>query len=381
MQVSRISKRHGKFLAFTVLFSVVLMGFAALAVDIGVMSATRAQLKTVADAGALAGARQLVSDNRLSSTYSLTSSSPEIVAANSKATSIGQANIVFGQAAVIQTSDMAVGTKILPDPSDSTFTATINNATTNSVQLTAKRDSTHSGVVPSFFSRIWGSSGSTASVTSTATIEVFTIGGFTAGATNSSVLPIAMSQSSYNGMFTTPITDNYSYSPVGGTYGTVTSGSDGVPETSVFPVNNSDPGNWGTIDIGVSNNGTSTTKSQIANGITPAQLDSEFPPSGVVTSPHVYSANPGISAGIKSDLAAIIGKPIAVPLYSTTSGNGANATYTVVGYAAARIVAVSLTGNPKYVVIQPAFDTDPTATPGAATTVQKGGLVRLHLSR
>ncbi len=379
MQVSRISKRHGKFLVFTVLFSVVLMGFAALAVDIGVMSATRAQLKTVADAGALAGARQLVSDNRLSSTYTPTA---EVSTANSKAISVGQANTVFGQAAVIQSGDVLVGYKRTSpaDPSDSTW-VTRTDPTTNSVQLTAKRDSTHSGVVPSFFSRIWGSSGSTASVTSTATIEIFTIGGFTAAATNSSILPIAMSQASYNGMFTTPITDNYSYSPIGGTYGTVTSGSDGVPETSVFPVNNSDPGNWGTINFGVSNNGTSTLKSQIADGITPAELDSEFPPSGVVTSPHVFSANPGISAGIKSDLAAIIGKPIAVPLYSTTSGSGANATYTVVGYAAARIVAVDLTGNPKFVVIQPAFDTDPTATPGTATTFQNGGLVRLHLSR
>ena len=101
MKAIRSLQPQGKFLVFTVLFSSVLMGFAAFVVDIGVLAAARSQLKTVADAGALAGARQLVSDNRLSPTYVPTS---EAASARSKATTIGQANTVLSQAAVITPS-------------------------------------------------------------------------------------------------------------------------------------------------------------------------------------------------------------------------------------------------------------------------------------
>jgi len=380
MKAIRRPQPQGKFLAFTLVFSSVLLGFAALSVDIGVIAATRSQLKTVADAAALAGARQLVSDSRLSSTYIPIT---EVVNANSKAIAIGQANAVLGHAAVIQTSDLAVGTKTLPDPNDSTFTST-TSTTTNSVQVTARRDASHGGIIPAYFSRVLGSSGSSASVTSTATVEVFTIGGFTAGTSPSNVLPITMLKSTYDSMFTTPITDNYSYSPSGGTYGTVTAGHDGEPEAQMYAIGNQ-PGNYGTVNFGVSNNSTSILGNQISNGITQAQMDAQFPPNGVFsfnnTGTLTLSGNTGISSGIKDNLTGIIGKPEAVLLYTSVTGPGNNASYTVVGFGAMRIVAVDFQGQNKNVVIQRAFISDPTATPGTGTTFQNGGVIRLHLSR
>jgi hypothetical protein len=376
MRAIRATRRRGKFLALTVLLGTVLLGFGALAVDVGVLSAVRAQLKTVADAGALAGAQQLVSDNRLNASYTPTT---EVANARSAALTFGQANIVLGQAARVLTSDVAIGYKRTTpaDPTDSTFTGTIS-PNTNSVQLTAARDGSHGGVVPAYFSRIWSSAGTSASVTSTATVEIYSISGFTPGTANTSLLPIAYSQSLWQGMFNSPITDNYAYSPSGGTYGTVTSGSDGVPETSVYPTDNAGPGNWGTINIGVSNNSTKTLGDQIQYGITPAQLAA----AGNITAPTTFSGNPGISAGIKDNLAAIIGKPVAIALYNSSSGNGNNLTYNIVQYVAARIVAVDLTGNPKFVVVQPAYVTDPTANSGSTpSSWQQGGLVRIHLSR
>lgn len=363
----------GKVLVVTGLMLVALISFAAVAVDLGVIAAARAQLETVADASALAGARQLVSDYRLGVNYTPTT---EAANASSKAIAIGQSNTVLNHTAVILSSDVAVGYKQTtpPDPTDSTFVQVVN-ANTNSVQVTAKLDASHVGVVPGFFSRIWGWNGAVVSVTSTATVEIYSIGGFTPGTTNSSLLPMVLSQTAYNSIFTNRI-DNYSYSPNGGAYGTVTSGSDGVYETSIYP-DYSGPGNWGTIKVGVSNNSTSTLGAQIANGITPAQMAA----AGFPNPPSTFSGNPGISAGIKGDLSAIIGKPVVVPLYSSSSGNGNNLTYTIVAYEAVRIVAVSLTGNPKYVVVQPAYSTDSTANPGTSSTWQQGGLVRLHLSR
>ena len=49
--------QSGMILVFMAFFLIVLMGFMALAVDIGVIATTQAQLKTVADSAALAGAR------------------------------------------------------------------------------------------------------------------------------------------------------------------------------------------------------------------------------------------------------------------------------------------------------------------------------------
>jgi hypothetical protein len=95
-----------------------------------------------------------------------------------------------------------------------------------------------------------------------------------------------------------------------------------------------------------------------------------------------FSGNPGISAGIKSALDAIIGQPVTIPIYDTNGGNGNNAWYRVIQFAPARILSVNFQGNPKYVIIQPALVTDPTAIPGSPqTSWTSGGLVVLHLTK
>ena len=61
-----------------------------------------------------------------------------------------------------------------------------------------------------------------------------------------------------------------------------------------------------------------------------------------------------MSAGIKDDLKWIKGKPVALPLYREVSGNGNNASYTIVKFVGVRIMSVRLTGRDKYVIVQPA---------------------------
>ena len=63
-------------------------------------------------------------------------------------------------------------------------------------------------------------------------------------------------------------------------------------------------------------------------------------------------------------LTEIIGKPRTLPLYKTLTLNGDNATYTLVGFVGIRIVDLKLTGNKRYVLIQPAYVFDPTAVSG-----------------
>jgi Flp pilus assembly protein TadG len=375
-------KLRGMVLVLAALLLVAMLSFVALAVDIGVIATAQAQLKTVTDAAALAGARQLASDRRISTT--ITNLTPETNAARTQAIAIGQANSVLGQAAQVISSNVVIGYKnVNPpnmDPPDANVNTSASFTTYNSVQVTA------STTVAALFSAAFRSTGSTVSVTSTATVEVDQIQGFQDNLNvNAGILPIVMDSTAYNQMITGNGGDNYtftftSYNPPNSNG--VTAGPDGIAESVTYPITTDLPGNWGTINFGVSSNSTKSLGDQIANGITPAQMTNEFP-SGTVTAPHQFGGNPGISAGLESALTSIIGQAVTVPIYDQSGGNGTNAWYHVVSFASVRVVAVKLTGNNKYVVVQPAINDDPTAIPntGQPNSWSSGGVIFLHLSR
>jgi hypothetical protein len=175
-------------------------------------------------------------------------------------------------------------------------------------------------------------------------------------------------------------TDLYSYNPI---TQTVSSGPDGVTESQLFPVASGSPGNWGTLRIGVYNNGTATIGQQITDGITVTQLSNVPGGLQLVGSPPsvTLDANPGISAGVQPYLTAIIGLPVAVPIYDLVGGSGGNATYRIIAFQPATILSVNFGGNTKTLTIQPTFIEDPTAIPGAATAWSSGGLLRLCITK
>jgi len=362
------------------LLTIALMAFAALAVDLGVIASAQSQLKTVTDAAALAGARQLASDRRLSTT--LTNLTPEINAAVAAAILAGNANKVLNQSPLLTSSSIVVGyIPINPAQPSASINTSVPTAF-NSVQATA---SIHA---PAFFAAIFRSTGSTVTATSTATVQLVQIKGFNSTSSNlpALILPITMDLNAYNNMQPNGTGgDHYSFST--SSYyppasNGVSSNPDGLKESVAYPVASGLSGNWGTIDFGVSNNSTAILNSQISSGITPAQMAREFP-GGTFTLPHQFSANPGISSGIKSSLTDIIGRQITIPIYDTSGGNGNNAWYRVVMFATARVVAVDMSGSNKYVIMQPALNSDPTVIGNntSPNTWSQGGVVFLRLTR
>jgi hypothetical protein len=255
----------------------------------------------------------------------------------------------------------------------------------NSVQVTMLRNSTHGGLVPTLFAQLLGFNGANVSVASTAAAQNYSIGGFqTVGTLNATLLPIVLDKTTWLAMMAGQTQDKYTYNS---STNSVSRGADGVTESVLYPVGSGSPGNWGTIKVGVANNSTSTLGSQISYGITPAQL-ATFPNSTIaldstLSPPSItFQGNPGISAGIKSNLTSIIGKPVAVPIYDLNGGNGNNAWYRVIAFQGARVLSVNFQGNPKYVVIQPALLNDQTAIPGPpSNSWTSGGLISLHLVR
>lgn len=367
----------------------VFVGLTALAVDVSVIALARNQLSTAADAAALAGAMKLADENRVRGAVDLTT---EITSANTQSVALAEDNKVLNQAPVVNedlsnngSGDILVG---YIDPTKTgapLLTGSGYTSLYNSVQATLKRDSTHVAPVPTFFGRLMGFNGTDVTVKSTAMAQPYSISGFqyVNSSTNSNLLPIVLDVTTYDSMMARKTSDDYTYNT---STNTVTSGGDGIYESLLYPVTTG-PGNWGTIKVGVSNNSTSTLNSQILYGITPAEL-ATFPNSTIQldssqTPPSItFSGNPGISAGIKSALTSIIGKPVVIPIYDTYTGNGNNLTYHVIKFQPVRILSVNFQGNPKYVIVQPCLLTDRTAIAGSAeTSWQSGGLVRVHLVR
>jgi Flp pilus assembly protein TadG len=387
------AKLRGTSLALLALLTPVLLGLVAVSVDLAVLATARAQLKTVADASAMAGAYQLASENRIRGSVDL---SAEINSALAHAKTTALSNKVLGQAAAIidNASNSASGDVVIGAVDSVSHLWTppplANVKLTNSVMVSAQRSSNHSGIVPTLFGPMMGFNGTALNVKSVATVRNYAITGYKNTSNqqlNANLLPIVLDVDTYNKMLTNDpsiVTDLYSYNP---TTGAVTSGPDGVYESKLYPVASGSPGNWGTVNMGVENNSTSTLSDQIENGITPAQL-ATFPGGKIelstATSPPsiTLNGNPGISSGIKSSVQSIIGKPVTIPIYDQNGGNGNNSWYRVIGFAGVRIMAESFQGNPKYVTIQPALVQDPTAILGAAqSSWTSGGVVRVNLSQ
>jgi Flp pilus assembly protein TadG len=366
--------RHGKVLALTAALMPVLLGFTAVAVDTAVVAATRAQLQTAADAAALAGAHELASQQHLLAyPVGLT----EINAAQTRARTTGALNRVLGQPSVFLANstnantgaeDFVVG--YLSRPFDPTQALNTNIAAVpyfNAVIVRTARNDTHGGSIPGFFSALWGNRGTDLRISAAA--AAVGISGYRQidSTTRANLLPIVLDKSTYVQMIRGSTTDQYTWDTA---TNTVRKGGDGITESKLYPVGNGYPGNWGTIKVGVSNNSTSIVGDQIRYGITPAQLATY--PGGVIqpdpaTGTIQFEGNPGISAGLKDDLTAIIGKPVRIPIYdpALSGGNGNNLVYTVIAFAPARILAVSFRGKNKYVIIQPAgVPDDPTAVWG-----------------
>ena len=389
------SRRSGRLKGATVVIIAamlpVVIGGLALSVDTAVKATARAQLSTVADAAALAGARKLATSQRLGGGViggaDVTTAQNEAVAAAGRNKVLGASAVLLRNASNANngSQDVVVGYLFKPtDQAEAVSTSIANMPFANTVRVTARRDSSHSGVVPSFFSKFWNKNGSALSVTSAATVKGFV--GFQKidQWTTVNLLPIVLDQLTYKAMTAGITTDQYTYNPASKT---VTSGADGIKESKLFPVASGLPGNWGTVNIGVSNNSTSTLGAQIRNGITPTQL-ATFPngkiqfDQSLIPPSITFGGNPGISAGIKDDLTSIIGKPVYIPIYDVALGNGNNSTYRIVAFAPVRVLSVNFQGNPKYVVVQPAEIADsPTQVWGGVKAWPPDKEFRLTLTR
>ncbi len=139
----------------------VLLGFAVLTIDVGVLYNTRTDLQNAADAGALAATSILGSDQGAKSSFG------EVGLARKTALSVIERHSTFGRKLTIDPTDIIFG-RVDYDVDANTFSFTPTEKSANAVRIAVRSSSgSPNGPVPLFFASIFGKS--TANVEARAT--------------------------------------------------------------------------------------------------------------------------------------------------------------------------------------------------------------------
>jgi len=373
---NRFQKR-GAAVATVAISGTVLIGFAAMAIDMGVIYHTRIQAQRSADAGALSGAWKLLGEDRIKGTIGL---STAIQQARETASDMAGVNRVFdsGPEVDLNTANAAEGDVVLGRLEDFTnrhepLATNVDPSQFNSVSVLVHRDSARNGPIPFFFGQIFGLTTKDVSARAVAAARDEIVGfKVTEYSGNAPLLPFTIKleywQALLDGTLTTG--DHYAYDPE---TRTVSSGSDGINELNMYPGGGGGspgtlpPGGFGTVDIGSPDNSTVDISRQIREGVNADDLayfggELKLNADGVLP----LSGDTGISGAINDDLLSIVGQARVIPLFTTVSGPGETATFTIVAFAGIRIMHVKLTGSmrSKQIIVQPAVVVDDTFISG-----------------
>ena len=344
-----LHRRNGFSIAISILCLMLLFTITALVVDLGYLHNARAELQRSADAAALSACW------KLGEQYAITDETEEIFeAVRAEAQSTASSNDVCNRAPNLDETDVEFG--YLSDFSDrNAIFDTSDPSRFNAVRVRVRRTNAMNGKVSSFFAKALGVDGFNAEFSATAAI-VRGVMGFKSPANggNLDILPFALDLQTWNDMLDGNGGDSYSWNSE---TGQVESGSDTVLEVDLYPQDTGAPGNRGTVDIGGHNNSTTDIARQIVYGISPEDMELmggslEFDENGELS----LDGDTGISAGVKDEIASIIGETRIIPIFSNVQSPGDNANYTIVQWVGVRILDVKLTGpdKKKHLTVQPA---------------------------
>ena len=367
------NQREGSVLTVSAGVLVMVLAFTSFTVDLGWIALTLAEMHNACDAAALAAASEFGPGTGVAPTLTA-----DGVADTSKnaARTVASANSSGGlDSTYIDVSqDVRLG-QYQWLPGEQRWAEVWGVAPYTLVEITVHRDrgSAHDingemldGPLPLFFGPVIGHLDAGLNVSSAAAIMPSV--GFRIASGSSSraaVLPIALDETSWTDMLAGAGSDEYGYNTG---LGKVEESPDGILEVNLYPSGSSSmpPGNRGTVDIGSPGNSTADLKRQIKEGVNDSDLAWFGGELRFDNVPLELNGDTGLSAGIEAALKEIIGETRAIPLFTSVSGPGNNATYVISRFVGVRILDVRLTGNPskRRVVIQPAPFSDSTAIRG-----------------
>jgi Flp pilus assembly protein TadG len=335
------AKRRGTALVLAAVCLIVIMAMVALSVDLGYMAMAKAQLQNAADAAALAGSLELyegLGPNPSNATASTARGASVDVAALNPAAGLGSVSL--------KTSNIELGRRTWNESGG--HVDAWGAGPYNLIRVTALRDSSSSdGPIATFFAGTLGQT--SVDLSAQATVVVHSASGFEGTAP---ILPIAYDLLSWNLLLAGIGGDGDNH---GWNGHNVNGNSDGVPEFNLYPNGSATlpPGNRGTVNFGADNNSTSDLNRQIRDGLSETDLAEYGGQISLDDGPMTLTGDPGVSAGIQHSLEKIVGETRCIPVFSTVTGSGGNATYTIVKFVGVRIMEVNLHGGNKQLLVQP----------------------------
>lgn len=357
--------RRGAVLVVAAILIIILLAFVAFSVDIGFIVVTKSQLQSAADSAALSASLEMRDGIGVGATK--TSSQVE-TATRAEAVRIagehrnGDSATTYANA----TRDIRLGRRTW-NPTLGQWVDSWGTSPYNLLEVTLHRQRSDNKSLPLFFAPLIGTSDAEVSAKSVTVLEPgvgFRVVPGSCG--NAKVLPIAIDLGTWNNLLLGGGSDNLAYNP---STNIVSAGSDGLHECNLFPTGSSTlpSGNRGTVDIGNPASTTADLKRQIVNGLNADDLsyytDNEL---RTDSGPVFLTGDTGLSAGIQSELASIVGQVRAIPVFCEVSGPEYYATYTIVKFVGVRVLAVRLHGSPtqKYLLVQPGLFLDCTVIRG-----------------
>ncbi|HPP02787.1 MAG TPA: pilus assembly protein TadG-related protein [bacterium] len=317
----------------------------AVAIDIGYMHATKAELQHAADAAALAGAIELAE------------AAPDPVG---RAQEYGGYNEAAKVALTeMPESDVIVG--YMENPLD--IHAEIDTESEddpNSVEAVTRRTTDVNGPLQLFLGAFTGLDEVNIAAKGRAvyTRQVVMLPDSPPGGEEGSIpnlIPFSISRDYWEELKTSTV-DNYNYVE----FGNVQPGKDGIGEVDAYP-HDVTAGNFGTVDIGNPNNSVPDIRDQITGGVDESDYEQSFGKDGALWKALFedksiesipLEADTGISAGFEAALKSIIGQPKVILVHEAAESVGNNTIYHITGMECIVIVDVNLHKNPKYVYIQ-----------------------------
>lgn len=326
----------------------VLIGFAALTIDVGMIYTTRMDLQNASDAAALSGASALNSDAMMQLRMDADESVLMDVrfAALEAVELVSQLNQSFGiNSTEIEDVDIRLGWIDLTSGTSELQTS-VAPSTFNAVEVIVRRSaSSTNGPVQLMFSPLFGKQFTEVTASAVAAFDD-RFSGFATGSPGTVTIPLSMDIDDYNAAATAG-TDDYGFD----VNGTVTPGADGNREVIAYPTTQA-AGNFGLLNIGLPNMSVPGLRTQIENGVQPAEFEAELGTSdltfatedGTPTS-YTMSGNPGFKASLEDSLLMHVGEMVSFFVHDSVAGGGANVEYNIVGMRFGIVMNVNLQGG------------------------------------
>lgn len=377
-------KRRGITMVFVVVLIPVLLGAAALTIDVGLLVNTKTDLQIAADAAALAGVSALSTDEMMR--VRMREDDPSALAAVTRmaerlAARFSSYNPSLGtETTYIDPKDITVGWIDL-ESGTSPIVTDVPPSQFNAVQTIVRRThKSRNGPVELLFARIFGIATGDVTATATAVFDDRVAG--LSSSNGPTIWPFSINETVFRDSFKNG-GDQFGYDDV---TDSVSGFGDGINEIHLFP-NKTAPGNFGTLNFGGSGSSSELVE-QIDYGLTPEDIEAAIGSTELNflddEGDHItydIFGNTGISATMEVNLQRYIGKLIGFFVHTDVDFNGSNAIYTLERMVFGRLMSAELTGGEKGIWIQPVSIVDQGANTTADTPSSNGMIGHIMLAR